>query len=51
MKIFNLFSLEPKKKISKNGQKDQKQEALVKLGREQFKKLRELGLRVPVAFL
>lgn len=30
---------------------DNKQEALVKLGREQFKKLLEKGLSVPVALL
>lgn len=30
---------------------DNKQEALVKLGREQFKKLLEKGLTVPVALL
>lgn len=39
------------KKINRKTISDYKQEALVKQGREQFKKLIARGLRIPVVFL
>ena len=45
------FSFHNLKKASKKTLADYKQELLVKQGREQFKKLLEKGLSIPVALL
>lgn len=47
MKLLNLFQKKGKRKTIA----DYKQDLLVKQGREQFKRLLEKGLGVPVALL
>lgn len=50
MNLKTLFSLGQKKAVRKT-LSDYKQELLVRQGREQFKKLLERGLNVPIVFL
>lgn len=54
MKLLSIFqhksvTLRKKQKVKTTA--DYEQEVLIKIGREQFKKLAEKGLRIPVVLL
>lgn len=46
-----IFGLNKQKKTSKKTVSDYKMEILVKMGRDQFKKLVDRGINIPVVFL
>ncbi len=49
--IFGLNIRRPDKKTSKKTVSDYKMEILLKMGRDQFKKLADKGISIPVALL
>lgn len=51
MDMVNAIAKILKRRISKRPLEDYKQEALIRVGREQFKKLIERGTDIPVVLL